>query len=82
MSPHPPSPPPAPDEPTLTFWGAASSVSGSMHLLEADNIADDTNYVGYELPAWKAIDIDTPAELEHARALYAVYADRLAAEDR
>ncbi|OWK38049.1 MBL fold metallo-hydrolase [Fimbriiglobus ruber] len=24
-------------EPTLTFWGAASSVSGSMHLLEAGN---------------------------------------------
>src|SRR5437763_1114449 len=25
------------DEPTLTFWGAASAVSGSMHLLEAGN---------------------------------------------
>ena len=24
-------------EPTLTFWGAASSVSGSMHLVEAGN---------------------------------------------
>ena len=24
-------------EPTVTFWGAASSVSGSMHLLEAGN---------------------------------------------
>src|SRR5438094_9489748 len=27
----------APPEPTLTFWGAASMVSGSMHLLEAGN---------------------------------------------
>lgn len=26
-----------PKEPTLTFWGAAASVSGSMHLLEAAN---------------------------------------------
>jgi metallo-beta-lactamase family protein len=26
-----------PHDPTLTFWGAASSVSGSMHLLEAGN---------------------------------------------
>ena len=26
-----------PDVPTLTFWGAASSVSGSMHLLESGN---------------------------------------------
>jgi metallo-beta-lactamase family protein len=34
----PPTPTPAPaDEPTLTFWGAASAVSGSMHLLEAGN---------------------------------------------
>ncbi len=31
----PNSPPPA--EPTLTFWGAAGSVSGSMHLLEVGN---------------------------------------------
>jgi metallo-beta-lactamase family protein len=30
-------PPPATDEPTLTFWGAAGGVTGSMHLLEAGN---------------------------------------------
>ncbi|MBL8559020.1 MAG: acylneuraminate cytidylyltransferase family protein [Hyphomonadaceae bacterium] len=57
------------------------TIFSAKFLLDADNIADDTNYVGYELPAWKAVDIDTPAELEHARALYAVYAERLAAED-
>ena len=28
---------PAPLEPTLTFWGAAGGVSGSMHLLEVGN---------------------------------------------
>jgi metallo-beta-lactamase family protein len=28
---------PAPPEPTLTFWGAAGGVSGSMHLLEVGN---------------------------------------------
>jgi metallo-beta-lactamase family protein len=34
----PPTPTHAPaDEPTITFWGAASAVSGSMHLLEAGN---------------------------------------------
>src|SRR3982750_1188607 len=32
-----PSQPPAPPEPTLTFWGAAGGVSGSMHLLEVGN---------------------------------------------
>lgn len=28
---------PAPAEPTLTFWGAAGGVSGSMHLIEVGN---------------------------------------------
>lgn len=28
---------PAPAEPTLTFWGAAGGVTGSMHLLEVGN---------------------------------------------
>src|SRR4051794_10488574 len=34
-----PTSPPAPavSEPTLTFWGAAGGVSGSMHLLEVGN---------------------------------------------
>ncbi len=36
MNPNPPTAAQA-DEPTLTFWGAASAVSGSMHLLEAGN---------------------------------------------
>jgi metallo-beta-lactamase family protein len=27
----------APTEPTLTFWGAAGGVSGSMHLIEVGN---------------------------------------------
>ncbi|MFO0849754.1 MAG: MBL fold metallo-hydrolase [Gemmataceae bacterium] len=30
-------PPDTPADPTLTFWGAASAVTGSMHLLEAGN---------------------------------------------
>lgn len=30
-------PPPATDEPTLTFWGAAGGVTGSMHLIESGN---------------------------------------------
>ena len=38
MTPAAPAPEPHnPAEPTLTFWGAAGSVSGSMHLLEVGN---------------------------------------------
>src|SRR6516165_5805575 len=37
MKPTPSQPPAAPPEPTLTFWGAAGGVSGSMHLLEVGN---------------------------------------------
>src|SRR3954463_8757031 len=37
MKPTPPADTPGPTEPTLTFWGAAGGVSGSMHLLEAGN---------------------------------------------
>ena len=32
---HTDTPPSDPDEPTLTFWGAAGGVTGSMHVLEA-----------------------------------------------
>src|SRR5437764_2378081 len=37
MKPTSSQPPAAPPEPTLTFWGAAGGVSGSMHLLEVGN---------------------------------------------
>src|SRR5437763_656989 len=37
MKPTPSQPPAAPPEPTLTFWGAAGGVSGSMHLIEVGN---------------------------------------------
>jgi CMP-N-acetylneuraminic acid synthetase len=35
-----------------------------------DAAPDDLNYIGYEIPAWKAVDIDTPEDLEHARMLF------------
>jgi metallo-beta-lactamase family protein len=47
MSTHPPAPPEPPPElldadpsaePALTFWGAASAVTGSMHILEAGTV--------------------------------------------
>lgn len=31
---------------------------------------DDTNYIAYELPAEKAVDIDTPEDLERARRAF------------
>ncbi len=34
---HAAGPPPDPDVPTLTFWGAAASVGGSMHMLDVGN---------------------------------------------
>src|SRR5947209_8438051 len=37
MKPNAPPSPAAVPEPTLTFWGAAGGVSGSMHLLEVGN---------------------------------------------
>src|SRR3954468_17461282 len=37
MKPAPSPTHPGPVEPTLTFWGAAGGVSGSMHLLEVGN---------------------------------------------
>lgn len=40
------------------------------YLLGDAPLTDDTNYIGYEIPAWKAIDIDTPEDLEHARMLF------------
>lgn len=39
-------------------------------LLESESLADDRNYIGYELPQWRAVDIDEPADLEYARVLY------------
>ncbi len=39
-------------------------------LLESESLADDRNYVSYEIPALQAVDIDSPADLEQARLLY------------
>lgn len=38
-------------------------------LLGVDNLNDDTNYIGFELPPWRSVDIDEPADLEYARLL-------------
>jgi N-acylneuraminate cytidylyltransferase len=39
-------------------------------LLNVDNLKDDTNYVGFELPPWRSVDIDEPADLEYAKVLF------------
>lgn len=38
-------------------------------LLSAESLTDDSNYIGYELPPWRSIDIDEPADLEFAALL-------------
>lgn len=40
-------------------------------LLAENAKQDDTNYVAFEIPMDRAIDIDTPEDLERARRLYA-----------
>ena len=39
-------------------------------LLCADSHRDDQNYIGYEIPIWRSIDIDEPEDLEYAKFLY------------
>lgn len=39
-------------------------------LLGATSLADDTNYISHEIPVLKAVDIDSPADLEQARMLF------------
>jgi N-acylneuraminate cytidylyltransferase len=48
----------------------------SREYLLGDAPFDDSNYIGFEIPAWKAIDIDTPEDLEHARLLFPLLRDR------
>lgn len=62
------------------FETGTFTVFSADYLLAAGNLTDDTNYVGYELPPWKAIDIDTPEDLERARDSYQFYRERLSQE--
>lgn len=39
-------------------------------LLGAASLNDDTNYIGYELPPSRSVDIDEPADLDYAKALF------------
>lgn len=39
-------------------------------LLGSTTLEDDTNYIGHEIPPWRAIDIDQPEDLEYARVLF------------
>lgn len=48
------------------------TIFSSDFLLHSENIADDTNYVGYEIAPWKGIDIDTFEDLERAKTLYSL----------
>jgi pseudaminic acid cytidylyltransferase len=46
------------------------SIFSREWLLGTDNLEDDTNYIDYELPAWRSVDIDEPGDLEYAKVLY------------
>lgn len=39
-------------------------------LLGSSNLCDDSNYIGFELPPWRSVDIDEPADLEYAKMLF------------
>lgn len=45
-------------------------------LLGAASLNDDTNYIGYELPPSRSIDIDEPADLDYAKALFQLSMNR------
>jgi CMP-N-acetylneuraminic acid synthetase len=38
-------------------------------LMAASSLEDDSNYISYELPSWKAVDIDEPEDIEFAEML-------------
>lgn len=56
-------------KPAYYETGTFTIFSAEWALAEG-RVADDTNYVAYELPVEKAIDIDTPDDLERARRAY------------
>jgi len=41
-------------------------------LLDAADVNDDENYISYELPIWKSVDLDTPEDLDYAKILFEV----------
>lgn len=52
------------------FETGAFAIFSREALLDSGRPETDENYIGYEIPAWKAVDIDTPEDLEHARRLF------------
>lgn len=62
------------------FETGTFTVFSAAYLLMAGQLTDDANYIGYELPQWKAIDIDTPEDLERARDNYQFYRAQLSRE--
>lgn len=52
------------------FETGTFTIFSADRILSPDSVQDDTNYVAYELPVDKAIDIDTPDDLERAKLLY------------
>ena len=69
------------DLPPAYYETGTFTIFSAEYLLNKENLADDTNYVGYELPTWKAIDIDTQEELDNARAAYSLRRAELTAEN-
>lgn len=59
------------DLPPAYYETGTFTIFSAEWLLNAQSLADDRNYVSHELPAWKAVDIDEPQDLELARSLFA-----------
>jgi pseudaminic acid cytidylyltransferase len=58
------------DLPEAYYETGTFTVFSTAYLLSGIQLADDTNYISYELPAWKAIDIDVLSDWAKAEVAY------------
>ena len=59
---------------TAYYETGTFTIFSAEWLLSSETLFDDTNYISYELPPWRSVDIDSPEDLENAKALYAAFA--------
>ncbi|MCF6322298.1 MAG: hypothetical protein L3J32_11105, partial [Rhizobiaceae bacterium] len=69
----------APSKLTPAYYETGSfTIFSREWLLSSKTLSDDDNYISYELPRWKAVDIDTMEDLEHADLLFKAMKSRRA----
>lgn len=55
------------------FETGTFTIFSAEWLTTHPTLMDDMNYVGFELPEWKSVDIDSPKDLDYARRLYGLH---------